>query len=95
VIEETDAGQPRGCFLADPFQRVEYEDLIPLTVATCTISLAHGCVIVIDPTEIRDTDGKIIPWILPLRQKTALLKDKDGITAIVINLGGDGLWARR
>ena len=92
VTKETDSGQPRGCFLCEPFERVEYENLVPLTSAMCTVNLVYGYVLTVDPIETHTPELKTIPWILPLRQKSMLLTNRE-IVAIIVNLGGE-FWSR-
>jgi hypothetical protein len=88
ITTEVFPGQLRGCFLAEPFLKVEFDDLLFLNKGNCTVSYVEdGSVAIIDPALVTTPDGQHIPWMLPLPFRKELRTEK--VIATVVNLGGD------
>jgi hypothetical protein len=92
VVSETKASQVGGCFLVEPFQKVEYEDLVPISPLNCTINQIFDSILIIDPVRLETPERTLIPWILTLNHKAKLMRQD--IVAIIMNLGGSW-WTRR
>jgi len=92
VVKETRAGQVGGCFLAEPFQRVPYEHLVPISPLSCTIQAPFRGTLVVDPIRLETPEGHAIPWIVTKNHKARLMNKE--IVAVVVNLGGQW-WDRR
>lgn len=92
VVSETKASKVGGCFLVEPFQKVAYEDLVPISPLSCTVNQVFSSVLTIDPVRTETPERTLIPWILTLNHKSKLLRPD--ITAVIVNLGGSW-WSRR
>lgn len=88
---ELSPDQPQGAFLAEPFQQIQYEDVVHLNPNNCTIFRPFLSIIVVQPVIIHTPEGKPIPWVLSQQYKTQLMTD--GIFGVVVNLGGN-YWQR-
>ena len=91
LVKETKASRVAGCFLAEPFQKVAYEILVPLSPLSCTILQPFPGTLVIDPVRLETPEGHLIPWIVTRNHKAKLMGGT--IIAAVVNLGG-GWWTR-
>ncbi|NIT77380.1 MAG: hypothetical protein GWN58_23500 [Anaerolineae bacterium] len=92
VVKETRASRVAGCFLAEPFQKVAYESLIPISPLSCTVLQPFPGTLVIDPVRLETPEGALIPWIVTKNHKAKLMADN--VIAVLVNLGGDW-WERR
>lgn len=91
ITKEFNAGKVKGCFLSEPFERVDYESILSLNRTNCTIHARNkGSTILIDPAKLWD-DGysthNPLPWMLPLELRKQLQAPK--VVAIVVCLGGE------
>jgi hypothetical protein len=93
VVSETKASKVGGCFLVEPFQKVEYADLVPISPLSCTVNRVFNSVLTIDPVCTETPERTLIPWILTLNHKSKLMRPD--IVAIIVNLGGSSWWNRR
>ena len=91
LIRETKPSQVGGCFLAEPFQQVTRENLVPISPLSCTINQPYSGTLVIDPVRLETPEGLTIPWIVTKNHKAKLMTNE--IIAVVVNLGGR--WWRR
>jgi len=91
LVKETRASKVAGCFLAEPFQQVEYENLVPLSPLSCTILQPFPGTLVIEPVRLETPEGYLIPWIVTRNHKSKLMSES--IIAVVVNLGGN--WWHR
>lgn len=93
ITLEIKAGKVGGCFLAEPFEPIKREQLLPLQRSECTLSLiAKDSTIIVNPMQVtKENSGKTLPWILPLNLRRDLESPK--VIAIVVNLGGQD-WTR-
>ena len=92
IVIETRAGQVGGCFLCEPFQQVDYEELVPISPLNCTVNKVFENTLTIDPVRLETPERKLIPWILTLNHKTKLMTPE--VIAVIVNLGGNW-WDRR
>lgn len=92
IVRETRHGRVEGCFLCEPWERVEYQSLVPLSPLSCTVNRPFHSVLTIDPVRNESPEGRIIPWIITRNHRQKLMTPD--IVAVVVNLGGKW-WQRR
>jgi len=92
IVSEIKPSQVGGCFLCEPFQKVDYNDLVPISPLSCTVNRVFKSILTIDPVCRETPDRRPIPWILTLNHKTKLMTSE--IVAVIVNLGGT-YWQRR
>jgi len=80
-----------GCFLCEPFQKVDYEGLVPIAPLSCTVNRVFQTILTVEPVYRETPEGQPIPWILTLNHKTRLMTPE--IVAVIVNLGG-AYWQR-
>jgi hypothetical protein len=80
-----------GCFLAEPFQQVAYETLVPISPLSCTVLEPFPGVLVIDPIRTETPENILIPWIVTKNHKAKLMTTS--VIAVILNLGGSW-WTR-
>jgi len=91
VVKETRSSRVAGCFLAEPFQKVAYENLVPISPLSCTVLQPFPGTLVIDPVRLETPEGALIPWIVTKNHKARLMANN--IIAVLVNLGGNW-WDR-
>lgn len=93
ITFEINPGKSSGCFLCEPFKKLNWEELIPLNRSMCTLTNYNKCSSTLILTPINFQEEDLVPWILPFSFRGEILKSvATCISSIIVNLGGNQEW---